>query len=266
MAVAIRALNISTRLQIEPGENIAIGGFVITGNSPRKVAVRALGPSLRSVGFVNTALSDPTLELRGPDNALIASNDNWRDDQTQAAELEAAGVAPSSDLESAMVVTLAPGAYTAAVSGTNQSAGLGLVEVYDLDQINDGQLTNISTRGVIRTGNAVVIGGFILNGEAGQNANFLIRAIGPSLATVGISNALADPILELRDSNGVLLQSNDNWRDNQSAAIEATGIAPTNDLEAAILVTLEPGSYTAVVAGKDGRVGVGLIEVYNLSQ
>ena len=196
---------------------------------------------------------------------MLESNDNWRDDQTQATELDAAGLAPGSDFESALVVTLAPGAYTATVGGTNQSTGVGLVEVYDLDQTNDGQLTNISTRGVVRNGTAVVIGGFILGGDPGHSANVLIRAIGPSLATAGIVNTLADPTLELRDSNGVLLQSNDNWKDQQQAAIESSGIPPQNDLEAAILVTLEPGAYTAVAAGKNGSVGVGLIEVYNLS-
>jgi hypothetical protein len=197
---------------------------------------------------------------------LIAANDNWRDNQTQFADLETAGLTPTSDLESAIVVTLAPGAYTATVSDKNQSAGVGLVEVYDLDQANtDGQLTNISTRGVLRTGNAVVIGGFILGGEIGHTTDLLIRAIGPSLTSSGINDALADTVLELRDSNGVLLQSNDNWKDSQQAAIEATGIPPQSNLEAAILISLEPGSYTAVAAGKDGSVGVGLIEVYNLS-
>ena len=194
---------------------------------------------------------------------MIASNDNWRDNPVWAAELEAVGLAPGFDFESAIVATLPPGAYTAIMSGKNGSTGMGLVEVYDLDPAGDAQLANISTRGLVRTGDGVVIGGFILGGNAGQ-ASVLLRAIGPSLATVGIVNALADPTLELRDSNGVLLQYNDNWKDSQQAAIEATGIPPQNDLEAAILATLLPGSYTAIAAGKDGSMGVGLIEVYNL--
>ena len=236
---------------------------MITGNSPKRVAIRGMGPSLQSAGFFGTALSDPTLQLRGSDNSLIASNDNWRDNPVWAAELEAVGLAPGFDFESAIVATLPPGAYTAIVSGKNGSTGMGLVEVYDLDPAGDGRLTNISTRGLVRTGDGVVIGGFILGGNTGQ-ASVLLRAIGPSLATAGIANALADPTLELRDSNGVLLQSNDNWKDSQQAAIEATGIPPQNDLEAAILATLLPGSYTAIAAGKDGSMGVGLIEVYNL--
>jgi hypothetical protein len=253
-------LNISTRLRVEAGENVAIGGFMITGISSKKVALRGIGPSLGSMGG---ALSDPTLELRDSGNSLIASNDNWRDNPASAAELETVGLAPTFDFESAIVATLPPGAYTAVMSGKNSSAGMGLIEVYDMDAAGDGRLTNISTRGLVRTGNDVVIGGFILGGDTGQ-ATVLLRAIGPSLSAVGIANALANPTLELRDSNGLLLQYNDNWKDSQQAAIEATGVSPQNDLEAAVLATLLPGSYTAIAAGKDGSMGVGLIEVYNL--
>ena len=261
--VAVQPLNISTRLHVEAGENVAIGGFMITGSSPKRVAIRGMGPSLQSAGFVGTALSDPTLELRDSGNSLIASNDNWRDNPVWAAELQATGLAPTFDFESAIVATLSPGAYTAIVGGKNGSTGMGLVEIYDLDPAGDAQLANISTRGLVRTGDSVVIGGFILGGDTGQ-ASVLLRAIGPSLTAVGVANALANPTLELRDSNGVLLQYNDNWKDSQQAAIEATGVPPQNDLESAILATLLPGSYTAIAAGKDGSMGVGLIEVYNL--
>ena len=236
---------------------------MITGNSPKAVAIRGMGPSLGSAGFFGSALADPTLQLRGPDNSLIATNDNWRDNPVWAADLEAMGLAPAFDFESAIMATLPPGAYTAIVGGKNGATGMGLVEVYDLNPGGDSQLANISTRGLVRTGNDVVIGGFILSGDTGQ-ATVLLRAIGPSLTAVGIENALANPTLELRDSNGLLLQSNDNWKDSQQAAIEATGIPPENDLEAAILATLVPGSYTAIAAGAHGSMGVGLIEVYNL--
>jgi hypothetical protein len=208
-------------------------------------------------------LADPTLELRGPDSSLIAANDNWRDNADSAAVLESVGLAPRFDFEAAIVVTLSPGAYTAIMSGKNGSHGMGLVEVYDLDAAGGSQLVNISTRGLVRTGSQVVIGGFILGGDSGE-ARVLLRAIGPSLNTAGITNALANPTLELRDSNGVLLQSNDNWKDSQQTAIEATGLAPQSDLEATILTTLLPGSYTTIAAGRDGMTGVGLIEVYNL--
>jgi len=236
---------------------------MLTGNSPKKVAIRGIGPSLQAAGFMGSALSDPTLQLRDSDNSLIATNDNWRDDTVSVAELEAVGLAPTSDFESAIVATLPPGAYTAILSGKNGSTGMGLVEVYDLDSAGEGRLTNIATRGLVRTGNDVVIGGFILGGDTGR-ATVLLRAIGPSLSTAGVANALANPTLELRDSNGLLLQYNDNWKESQQAAIEATGLSPQHDLEAAILATLLPGSYTAIAAGRDGTVGVGLIEVYNL--
>jgi len=247
---------------VETGDNVAIGGFIISGNSPKKVAVRGLGPSLQSAG-ISHALVDPMLELRSADQSMIASNDNWRDNAASAAQLQANGLAPRSNLEAAIVATLSPGTYTAVVSGRNGSTGMGLIEVYDLDQASDTLLANISTRGLVRTGDNVLIGGFILGGTSGQT-NILIRAIGPSLGKAGIANALANPTLELRDSNGLLLQSNDNWKDQQRAAIENTGLAPASDREAAILVTLSPGAYTAITAGQDGTMGVGLIEVFNL--
>jgi hypothetical protein len=247
---------------VEKGENVAIGGFIITGNSPKKVAVRGLGPSLQSAGISN-ALRDPMLELRSANQSMIASNDNWRDDAVSAAQLQANGLAPTSDLESAIVATLSPGTYTAVVSGRNASTGMGLIEVYDLDQTSDTLLANISTRGLVHTGDDVLVGGFILGGSSGQTT-IVIRALGPSLGNAGIANALANPTLELRDGNGLLLQSNDNWKDQQRAAIETSGLAPTDDREAAILVTLSPGTYTAVAAGLNGTVGVGLVEVFNL--
>jgi hypothetical protein len=237
-----------------------IGGFIITGSMAKKVIVRALGPSLQS--SLRGALTDPMLELRGSDGSLIRQNDNWRDDAIQAIEIEANNVAPTHDLESAIVATLAPGNYTAAVSGKNGTTGVGLVEVYDLNQSADSKLANISTRGLVQSADNVLIGGFILGG-ANANAKVLVRAIGPSLANAGVNNSLSDPTLELRDGNGVLLRSNDNWKDQQRADIEATRIPPPMDSEAAIIADLSPGLYTAIVAGKASS-GVGLIEIYNL--
>lgn len=247
---------------MQTGDNVAIGGFIITGDSPKKVAIRGLGPSLASFG-VSHVLADPVLELRSAGNSLIASNDNWRDDAVSASRLEAGGLAPQSALDSAMVTTLAPGSYTAIMSGKNGSMGMGLVEVYDLDSAGDTRLANISTRGHVGTGDNVLIGGFILGGN-GSQARVLVRAIGPSLVLAGLGNSLPNPTLELRDSQGSLLQSDDNWKDTQRTDIEATGIAPSEDLEAAILATLPPGSYTAIAAGQGGTTGIGLIEIYNL--
>ncbi len=253
-------LNISTRMEVGTNDQVLIGGFIITGNDPKQVVLRAIGPSLAAFGISNP-LPDPVLELHGADGSLITTNDNWKD--TQQSEIEASGFQPSNDLESAIVTTLDPGTYTAIVSGKNGTTGVGLVEGYDLDTAADSQLGNISTRGFVETGTNVMIGGFILGGADG-NANVLLRALGPSLTPLGVSGALADPTLELHDGNGVLIQSNDNWKDAQQTEIEATGLQPSNDLESALFETLAPGAYTAIVAGKNDTAGVGLVEVYRL--
>jgi hypothetical protein len=237
-----------------------IGGFIITGNAPKKVIVRALGPSLQ--GMLEGALTDPVLALRGADGSLVRQNNNWKDDSVQAAEIQLSGLAPNNNLESALVATLTPGNYTATVTGMDNTTGIGVVEVYDVSQVAGSKLANISTRGVIQSGANVLIGGFILGGSD-SNARILVRAIGPSLTNFGVTNALPDPTLELHDGNGALIVSNDNWKSAQQTEIEQTQIAPQNDAESAIVADLPPGLYTAVVAGKNTN-GVGLIEIYNL--
>jgi hypothetical protein len=255
-------LNISTRADVQTGDNVAIGGFIITGTVAKKVIVRGIGPSLQSHGIRNF-LADPTLELHDQTGAIIARNDNWRD--TQQAVIQATGLAPTKDLESAIVATLAPGNYTAILRGKNGTTGIGLVEIYDLAPDSNSRLANISTRGFAQTGDEVLIAGFILgNGTASERV--IIRAIGPSLARLGVANVLVDPTLALHDSNGTLLAFDDNWKDTQRAEIQATGLAPTNDLESAIVATLAPGNYTAIVAGKNGGIGVALAEVYDLAE
>ena len=256
---AAQPLNVSTRLRVQSGQNAMIGGFIITGSAAKRVIVRAIGPSLSNAG-VSGVLADPVVGLNGADGP-IGSNDNWRDNQQ--AEIQASGVPPTDDRESAIVASLAPGNYTAVVEGKNQTTGVGLVEVYDLDQPADSKLANISTRGVVETGGNVMIGGFIL-GKGSQQSRLIVRAIGPSLSEAGISGVLADPMLDLRDANGDLVRSNNNWRDSQQAEIEATGIPPRNDLESAIVATLPPAPYTAVVSGTGNTTGVGLVEVYQL--
>jgi hypothetical protein len=215
---------------------------------------------------VQGALADPTLELHQV-NSTLATNNNWQiNDQTgqsQQAEIQATTIPPKNDLESALVATLNPGAYTVILAGKNQTAGIGVVEVYDLDQSGNSRLANISTRGFVDTGDKVMIGGFIVGGGNGS-AKVIIRAIGPSLSQSGVPNPLANPTLELHDNNGAVIMSNDNWKDNQPAAIEATGLAPSNNSESAIVAALPSGNYTAIVAGKDGTTGVALVEVYNL--
>ena len=253
-------LNIATRGRVEAGNSALIGGFIITGNQTKKVVIRAIGPSLQS--SLPNALLDPVLELHSSDGSLLSRNDNWRDDSTQAAELMAKQIAPAHELESAIVAILSPGTYTAMVRGNNDASGIGLVEVYDVSTQKDSRLVNISTRGLVESGENVLIGGFILGGASG-NAKVLVRAIGPSLASAGVANSLSDPALELRDGNGVLLQTNDNWKDRQRAEIEATNIPPTSDFEASLIAELPSGTYTAIVTGK-GPAGVALIEVYAL--
>ena len=210
-------------------------------------------------------LADPVLELRDSAAALLAQNDNWQDDPVSAGQLIALGLAPQNANESAIVVTLAPGSYTALMSGKNQTTGIGVVEVYDASAAVPSRLGNISTRGFVQTGANVLIGGFIL-GEGTASSNVAIRALGPTLGQFGLTNVLVDPTLELRDSNGALLTSNDNWQDDSISAAQLTarGLAPSQPAEAAIFATLPPGAFTAIVAGKNGSVGLGLIEVYSV--
>ena len=259
-----KAVNLSTRMRVQTGDNVGIGGFIITGSVPKRVLIRAIGPSLQDFG-VPDVLADPMLELHGPGGFATILNDNWREDQE--AEIQATGIPPSNDFESAIAVTLAPGAYTAIVRGNGVTFGVALVEVYDLNQGVASKLANLSTRAFISTGDNVVIAGFILGGnppQAGDN-RIVVRGIGPSLTATGVPNALADPTLELRDSNGALLRANNDWQNDpvQMAEIVAANLAPTNDLESAIAATLPPGSYTALLAGHNNGAGVGLVEVYD---
>ena len=252
--VPAKLLNISTRVRVESGDDVLIGGFIVTGSAPKKVLLRALGPSLP----VNGKLADPTLELVRP-NAPSVFNDNWQD-SPESDEINQT-LPPSHPNESAIIATLQPGSYTAIVRGRNGGTGVGLVEAYDLDEAAASTLANISTRGLVQTGDNVMIGGFIIGGNTA--ANILVRAIGPSLADQGVSGALQDPTLELVDKNGTKI-SNDNWRSTQEKEIKDTGVPPPHNRESAILATLQPDPYTAIVRGKGGTTGVALVEVYNI--
>ena len=260
---AAQAINLSTRMRVQPGDNVGIGGFIVTGSAPKHVLLRAIGPSLTQFGVPN-ALADPVMELHGPGAFVTIINDNWMDDPVQKAAIIATGIPPTNNLESAIDATLVPGAYTAIVSGKNNTSGVALVEVYDLSQAVLAKLGNISTRAFVSTGDNIVIAGFILGHNSGMD-NIIARGIGPSLAAAGVPNALADPTLELRDNNGTLLIANNDWRDNaaQAAIITAAGLAPSNNLESAIAATLPPGLYTALLAGRNNGTGVGLVEVYD---
>lgn len=260
VAAAENLANISTRVDVGTGDNQLIGGFILTGDEPKKVIVRAIGPSLAQSGL-GGILADPTLELRDQGGALLATNDNWRD--SQESEIEASGIPPRDNLESAIVRTLAPGAYTTVVGGKNGGTGTALVEVYDINSTSSSTLANISTRGAVGAGSEVIIGGFIIFGDSGST-RVLVRSVGPSLAASGIPNAMPDPTLELRDVNGTLIIANDNWKDGPQTEIEETMLAPANDLESAVVTALPSGPYTAVIRERSGQSGIGLFEVYNL--
>jgi len=242
-----------------------ISGFINSGTASKKMILRALGPSLQQSG-VTGPLADPVLELHGGDGSLITSNNNWKDntDQEQQ-EIISNQLTPPNDLESAIVRTLPPGNYTAVLRGQgSNNTGVGLVEIYDVDRTNS-RLANISGRALVQTGSNVLISGFIVGNNIGA-AKVVVRGIGPSLIQSGVTNPLLDPTLELHDNNGALLIANDNWQDdaNQAGRISASGLAPSNPLESAVATSLVPGTYTAIVAGKNGGIGVGVVEVYNL--
>ena len=249
-------LNISGRLQVQSADNVMIAGFIITGDQPKEVMMRGLGPSLAGFG-ISGVLADPLLELHEPDGSVL-TNDNWK--TTQAAEIQATGIAPRNDLESAIVATLTPGAYTAILRGMNNGMGIGLLDAYDLDQATTSRLANVSIRGRVENGDNAMIAGVITGGDA--SLPVIVRALGPSLSGAGVEAPLPDPTLELHDANGLLIASNDDWKATQQAEIEASGFAPSSDAESAIIIMLPPGPCTAIVRGKNGQTGVALVEVY----
>jgi hypothetical protein len=260
-------------MRVGTDANVGIGGFIITGvipraainvqgdgsTAPKHVLIRAIGPSLAP--SVPDALADPVLELHGPGGFVTVTNDNWRDDPAQEALIMASGIPPTNDLESAIDAVLNPGAYTAIVRGKNNTSGVALVEVYDLDAAVLAKLSNISTRAFVDTGDNIVIAGFMLGNNNGDD-QVVVRGIGAA----GVPNPLQDPTLELRDANGALIASDNDWQDDstQASEITAVGLAPPNTLDAAIFATLPPGPYTALLAGRNGGTGVGLVEVYDL--
>jgi hypothetical protein len=242
-----------------------IGGFIITGEAAKSVVLRGMGPSLATMGIpAASLLNDPILELHGSSGALIVSNDNWKE-SPQSSRIEGTVFQPGDDREAVILATLPPAAYTVILKGAGATSGIGLVEVYDTDAAVDSELANISTRGFVETGPNVMIGGFVLGGNP-NNTRIAIRGLGPSLASAGLTNLVADPTLELHDGNGTLLIANDNWEDNpiSAAALTANGLAPTDPKEAAIFTILPAGSFTAIMTGKNGGVGIGLVEIYNL--
>jgi CSLREA domain-containing protein len=251
-----QVLNVSTRDNVLTGEDVMIGGFIINGNAPKKIVMRAIGPSTGMAG----ALSDPVLDLHQP-NGTVTTNDNWQDAPNSGDIPQS--LQPKDARESAILITLQPGLYTGVVHGKNSATGIAVVEVYDLSVDAPSKVVNISTRGFVQTGDNRLIGGFIVSGGTNSNLEVVVRAIGPSLSEAGIANPLTDPFLDLRDANGNTLRTNDNWKDDRNAGkVTEFGLAPKNDLESALYLILPPGAYTGIVSGNGGSTGVGLVEVY----
>jgi formylglycine-generating enzyme required for sulfatase activity/pimeloyl-ACP methyl ester carboxylesterase len=261
--------NVSTRLPVGRDDNALIQGFIVQGpaGSTKKIVVRAIGPSLGSFG-ISDFVANPTLDIFDGTNTKVASNDNWKTTQIgglitsdQFAELNGSGLAPSNDPESAIVANLSPGQYTAVVRGAGNTVGIGLVDAYDVSAASPARLANVATRGLVQPGDKLLIAGFIVqNGSV----RIVVRAIGPSLATFGINNALLDTTLQLRDQNGAIVRENDDWQTDQKAELEATSLQPSNNLEAALVQTIPPGQYTAQVRGKPETTGTGVVEIYFL--
>jgi len=258
IAPLAKATNISTRGMVGTGEDVLIAGFIISGSQPKKVIVRALGPTLGTLG-VSGVLADPTIVVVNSSKVVVASNDDWR--STQEAQIAASGFAPRNNLESAIIATLPPGSYSAVVSGKNGGTGIGLVDVYELDATTS-IFQDLSTRGFVGTGDNVLIGGLIIGN--GEQPLIVVRAIGPTLGSFGITQPLQDPTLEVRDANGGLISFENDWQDNTPTAVKAVLLQPQDSREAAVVLSLPAGNYTAIVRGKNGTTGVALVEAYRI--
>jgi phospholipase/lecithinase/hemolysin len=255
-----KAVNIATRVFVDTGERVSIAGFIVIGDIAKKVLIRGIGPSLAASGVPNP-LANPTLALFDQSGATLMSNDDWKT-SPDATEIMNTGIPPQNDLESAIIASLAPGQYTAALAGKDNTAGNGLIEVYDLESSTSSTLGNVSTRGYVGTGDDVMIGGVIIG--SGDNPIVVIRALGPTLTVAGITEPLLDPTIELHDENGAVLAFNDNWKDGQPQSVIATQLAPGDDRESVIVAFAPPGHYTAVLRGKDNTTGVALVEAYRI--
>jgi arylsulfate sulfotransferase len=259
--VGPQTLNLSTRGLVSVGDNVLIGGFIVSGTDPKTVVFRALGPSLSRFGL-SDVLRDPVLRVYNSSGTLVASNDNWQSDPNHFV-VESNGLAPANLLESAIARSLAPGAYTVIVRGKDPTPGIGLVELYDLSPLSNSKLGNMSTRGSVGTLDNVLISGFIV-GDVGS-ATVVVRALGPSLAAYGVSGVLSDPTLTIYDSAGSVIASNDNWLENINwFDVRKNSLSPPTERESALVLHLPAGKYTAIVRGANGATGNALVEVYHL--
>ena len=249
---------------------MSINGFIVRGNTPKKILTRARGPSLAVNNHpIPGRLLNPTLELHDGSGALIFFNDDWTT-SPQKAQIQATGLAPPNSLEPAIVATLPQGNYTTIVRGKNNTTGIALGEIYGLPPNNGSELANLSARALTLTGDNVLIDGLIIGDDTSTQTpvpptQIVVRALGPSLHAHGVSGELRNPTLDLYDANGTLLRRNDNWREAPNRTqIQAKGFAPSDNHESVIMVTLPPGNYTAIVRGVNGSTGIALAEVYIL--
>lgn len=258
--VAAQLLNLSTRMRVQPGDNALIGGFIIAGSEPKKVILRGIGPSINIPG----RLEDPVIQLYNKAGVNIGGNDDWKTDQQN---VESTGLAPTNDRESALVITLDPGAYTVVMRGKDNSSGIGVVDVFDIGLAANARLANVSSRGKIGTGDDILIGGFYAGPQTAAVTGVVFRALGPSLSQFGVPQPMQDPMIEIHNGNGAVIASNDDWQSNQKTEIEATGLQPPDSRESAIILrNFDPGPYTAIVRGKNNSVGIGLVEIYDIQQ
>lgn len=254
-----RLQNISTRGDVQTGDGVLIGGFIIDGSAPKTVLIRARGPSLADAGVPGT-LADPMVSLFRVTGEFLESNDSWML-HARASEIPG-GLAPTNTTEAAIIATLDPGAYTPIVAGADGGTGVGIVEVFEVD--TQARLQNISTRGFVGTGDNVMIGGFIIAGDTPKTV--VIRGRGPSLADAGVSGALMDPTLTLTQLDGTLVDSNNNHSDHATAGSLPAHFVPTNTNESVIMTTLDPGAYTAILAGTVNTTGIGIVEVFEVAE
>jgi hypothetical protein len=256
-----RLANLSTRVRVGVGEDVAIAGFVIGGSSVKQVILRARGPSLVPFGITNP-LADPVLRVY-LGTSLLAFNDNWQADNDRADLIQEIGFAPTDARESALLLTLPPGAYTAVMGSAGSAGGVGIVEVWEVDNVAS-PLVNISTRGQVADGEDVMIAGMIIHGPPGTKLSMGINVAGPSLSQYGILTPLRDPFLTVvRASDGFIVGENDDWLVSPSGCeILAIGVNPKDRKEPAIVANLDAGAYTAIVRGVGGA-GIGLVGVFD---
>ena len=277
-----RLLNMSTRMRVLTGDNVLIGGLIISGTGPENVLIRSTGPSMKVNGTtIPGALLDPTLTLHDGNGAQIAFNDDWENaPEPERTQIRISGLKPEDPREPAILRTLEAGGYTAIVRGKMNTIGIATVEVYEREIVSTptgpngaiivsaARLANISARGFCDTGDNLMIDGAIVGGGGGGGVRAIIRGIGPSMTVNGVPVAgrMTDPTIELFNANGMSIASNNDWRTTQEREIRDTGLAPADNAEAALITILPPGATTAHLRGNNNSTGIGLIEIYELPE